>query len=165
MALGLTGAGDITGGTFNRPLLRVHLSANQSIGDNVTTTIQFDQVSVDTNSCYSTSPYKFTPNVAGYYYIHCQAHMGQDGGSSDVHFSQLNIQKNGNDTIASSRQNPANDAEDQGASHACSTITYMNGTTDYVLANGRVDCGTSQPEIFYGSSAETTQLSAFRLHA
>ena len=91
MALGLTGAGDITGGTFNRPLLRVHLSANQSIGDNVTTTIQFDQVSVDTNSCYSTSTYKFTPDVSGYYFVHAKAHMGQDGGTSDVHHTLLEI--------------------------------------------------------------------------
>ena len=164
MALGLTGAGDITGGSFNRPVVRAHLSAHQNIGDNVTTTIQFNQVSIDTNGCYDTNTYKFTPNVEGYYFIHLQAHMGQDGGSSDVQFSQANIEKNGNDIIASSRQNPANDAEDGGASHACSTITPMNGTTDYITFTGRVDTGSSVTEIFHGNTAECTQFTAFRLH-
>ena len=165
MALALTGAGDITGGTFNRPVVRAHLSAHQNIGDNVTTTIEFNQVSIDTNSCYDTNTYKFTPNVQGYYFIHLKAHMGQDGGTSDVHFTQANIVKNGSDLIASSRQNPANDAEDGGASHSCSTITPMNGTTDYITFTGRVDTGSNQTEIFYGNTAEVTQFVAFRLHA
>ena len=165
MALGFTGAGDITGGTFNRPVVRAHLNAHQGVGDNVTTVIQFNSVTIDTNSCYSTSTYKFTPDVSGYYFVHAKAHMGQDGGTSDVHHTLLEIVKNSSNIIAQSRQNPANDAEDGGASHSCSTIIDMNGTSDYLQFMGKVDTGSTQTEIFYGNGSEVTQFCAFRLHA
>ena len=93
MALGFTGAGDITGGTFNRPVVRAHLNAHQGVGDNVTTVIQFNSVTIDTNSCYSTSTYKFTPDVSGYYFVHAKAHMGQVGGTSDGHRTIRNSKK------------------------------------------------------------------------
>ena len=77
----------------------------------------------------------------------------------------LEIVKNSSNIIAQSRQNPANDAEDGGASHSCSTIIDMNGTSDYLQFRGKVDTGSTQTEIFYGNGSEVTQFCAFRLHA
>ena len=92
MALGLTGAGDITGGIFNRPLARVHLSSNQGVGDNSTTTIQFDQVSIDTNSCYNTSTYRFTPDKQGYYYFAVTMHGGITEGNSSANVNDSTVE-------------------------------------------------------------------------
>ena len=167
MALGLTGAGDITGGTFNRPLARVHLSSNQGVSDNVVTIIQFDQVSIDTNSCYDTNTYKFTPNVQGYYYFAVTLHSGVDGSNSDgnVNDMQVDIFKNGSDVIGTFKTNPVNGAPDLASSHHCETITPMNGSSDYVEFRGKVNTNSSATEVFFGDSSERTHFIAFRLHA
>jgi len=167
MALGLTGAGDITGGTFNRPLARVHLSANQGVSDNVATVIQFDQVSIDTNSCYDTNTYKFTPNVQGYYYFSVTMHGGITDGNTaaNINDSRVEILKNGTDLIARFKTNPRNDAPDLAMSHHCETITPMNGTSDYVEFRGAINTATTATEVFFGDSFESTHFLAFRLHA
>ena len=168
MALGLTGAGDITGGTFNRPLARVHLTSDQVVSDAVTTVIQFDQVSIDTNSCYSTSTYRFTPNVQGYYYFAVTMHGGVSEGNTDanVNDSHVDILKNGTDIIARFKNNPKNEAQDLKGSHHCETITPMNGTTDYVQFRGTINTSASgTTEVFQGDASESTHFIAFRLHA
>ena len=168
MALGLTGDGDITGGTFNRPLARVHLTTDQIVSDAVTTVIQFDQVSVDTNSCYSTSTYRFTPNVQGYYYFSVTMHGGITEGNADanVNDSMVDIMKNGTDVIARFKNNPRNADPDYKDSHHCETITQMNGTSDYVQFRGNINTASSgTTEYFQGDSSESTHFLAFRLHA
>tara|TARA_B100000424_G_C22871230_1_gene463938 strand:- start:573 stop:1076 length:504 start_codon:yes stop_codon:yes gene_type:complete len=167
MALGLTGAGDITGGIFNRPLARVHLSSNQGVGDNSTTTIQFDQVSIDTNSCYNTSTYRFTPDKQGYYYFAVTMHGGitEGNSSANVNDSTVEILKNGTDIIARFKANPQNSSPDLATSHHCETITLMNGTSDYVEFRGNINTNSSATEVFFGDSSESTHFVAFRLHA
>ena len=167
MALGLTGAGDITGGTFNRPLVRAHLTSNQGVADNVLTVIQFNQVSIDTNSCYDTNTYKFTPNVQGYYYIGVTLHSGVDGSNSDgnVNDMKLDIFKNGTDIIARFKTNPVNGSPDLASSHHCEVITPMNGSSDYIEFRAAVNTNSTATEVFFGDSYESTHFIAFRLHA
>ena len=52
---------------INYPMFQVHLESTQSISNNTTTIVQFDEVDFDTASCWDSSNYRFTPNVAGKY--------------------------------------------------------------------------------------------------
>jgi hypothetical protein len=51
------------------PAFSAYASGGQSLSAGVETKIQFNNKDFDTNTCYSTSNYRFTPNVAGYYQI------------------------------------------------------------------------------------------------
>lgn len=89
-----------------------------SITANTWTKLQFNTEQFDTNNNYdSTTNYRFTPTVAGYYqfnFVNAQLVAGA---------GYLSIYKNG-----------ASGANQYGASAnpSGSTVLYMNGSTDYV---------------------------------
>ena len=49
------------------PAASVRLSANPTVATGTWTKMQFNTEVFDTNNCFDTSTYAFTPNVAGYY--------------------------------------------------------------------------------------------------
>ena len=49
------------------PAFSAYTLSIQSVSNNTNTKIVFDVKEYDTASCFSTSTYRFTPNVAGYY--------------------------------------------------------------------------------------------------
>lgn len=95
--------------------------ASQSISDTTLTIVQFTTVAFDTASCYSTSTYRFTPNVAGYYWFSftSSATVGMTGETFAY------ISKNGAGALV----------YDISATSAWSlsggTLYSANGTTDY----------------------------------
>ena len=58
-----------TGVAGTGPAFIATASANQAITADTATKINFNTVSVNLNSNYNTSTYRFTPTVAGYYQI------------------------------------------------------------------------------------------------
>jgi hypothetical protein len=109
----------------NMPAFSAYLSANQTITSNVNTKIAFDTEQFDTNSCYNTTNYRFTPNVAGYYFINLNFWTG----SATPVVSRYNgkIYKNGSEFFR------INDLlTGYGTVGGC--LMYLNGTTDYVEA-------------------------------
>jgi hypothetical protein len=97
----------------------------QSFSASVWTKIQFTTEQFDTASCYdNTTNYRFTPNVAGYYYVTVSA---GHGGSNNIVLGA--IYKNG--TYYQYATAPSlNAAYDPVA--CVSAIIYLNGSTDYV---------------------------------
>ena len=77
---------------LNYPIFQVHLDSTQSISNNVTTTVQFDNVDFDTASCWDSSNYRFTPNVAGKYLFYKNISLDN---SSGVYYMSSEIRKNG----------------------------------------------------------------------
>jgi hypothetical protein len=79
------------------PSFRAYQSSAQTLANGTFTKISFDTEVFDTASCYdNTSNYRFTPNVAGYYYI---KGMVRFAGTSDGKVLVARIYKNGsNDT-------------------------------------------------------------------
>ena len=81
----------------NRPVVRVDLSADQSIVDVTWTKVQLDTIVTDTDSAYdATTNYRFTvpSNKAGLYQISAMA--GYDvGANTNLVRNILQIQKNG----------------------------------------------------------------------
>jgi hypothetical protein len=108
------------------PSFSAYLDTNQSISSGVYTKVQFNAELWDTNSCYSTSLYRFTPNVAGYYQFNLTYNFNPVPSNELV----LVLYKNGSGTnflwytagITSIYRTTA------------STMAYANGTTDYFEA-------------------------------
>ena len=79
-------------GGANTPAFQAARTTNQSIANNAFTKIQFQTENFDTNSTYDKDTnYRFTPGVAGKYYIYTQVQMA--GLSADLYI--VNIYKNG----------------------------------------------------------------------
>lgn len=115
--------------------------SNQSITSTTNTKVQLNTEEFDTANCFdSTTNYRFTPNVAGYYQISGQVEV--DGTS--VTRVNCSIWKNG------SQYKISNDGVMTAAYRAVvSCLVYLNGSTDYVELYG-YGVGTSL--VFYNSS-------------
>jgi hypothetical protein len=107
---------------------------DQSISSGVPTLVTFDSTLFNEGSCYSTSTNRFTPNVAGYYYI--LASVGPQMGSVSAN---MYIAKNANITDQGLRNAGGylniryfTTSGTQNYIFQGSAFTYMNGTTDYI---------------------------------
>ena len=67
-------------------------TAGQSISASTRTVMQYNNETFDTHGCYDTSTYRFTPTVAGIYYLHASTRVSS---STDSEIFDLEIRKNG----------------------------------------------------------------------
>jgi len=118
-----TGTVITTGSTFGStgPAFRAHLSTTQTISTGVVTKYAAATEVFDTNSCYDTTLYRFTPNVAGYYKIGFGNWWDSLTGVSNAR-----IYKNGSATLTRYEYSSG------GSTQTIDGVLYMNGTTDYV---------------------------------
>lgn len=112
-----TGTAMVSG---NMPAFSAYSANTQSVSNNVWTKIQVNTEDFDTNSCYDTTNYRFTPNVAGYYLL-----MGAVYPSSATSQSSISFYKNG--SLTKVFYFPLSDT-----TGTASTLFYLNGSTDYV---------------------------------
>jgi len=109
------------------PAFSAYMSADQSISTNTWTKVQFDSEAFDTNSNFdSTTNYRFTPTVAGYYQINFRSRTV--GTSSTATY--YTIYKNGS-AVGINAAALATNAGFQSMQIA-SGIIYFNGSTDYI---------------------------------
>ena len=104
-------------------------TSQQSFSQNTHTKIQFNAESYDTANCFdSTTNYRFTPNVAGYYQINMGVSFSGVNASTT---KELTIYKNGSASalIFSSAGSGTPGAT---CTFNGSDLIYFNGTTDYV---------------------------------
>lgn len=126
----MTGNLNITGGTLqiggnqavNGPAFSAYrATSNQSVTTATYTKVQFNAKEFDTANCFdSTTNYRFTPNVAGYYII-CLS-LNTTNATSGAYAT---IYKNG------SLYTESGSAASSGGP-SITTVIYFNGTTDYV---------------------------------
>ena len=104
------------------PAFYAYVPSDQSISSGAFTKIQFGAEIFDTNNCFdSTTNYRFTPNVAGYYQFNIATY--NNGSPSRM---LLAIYKNGSAYMRVYDGNVA------GYMSQGSALIYMNGSTDYV---------------------------------
>lgn len=106
---------------------------NQSVSSSVFTKAQLDAEMFDTNNCFdSTTNFRFTPNVAGYYYLTGKIDFYGSGGT--ITAVQAAIYKNGLNYAT------GNFIASPGTEAGClvSNVVYLNGSTDYVELYGHV---------------------------
>ena len=121
LATGLAGTG---------PAFRAYQDSNQTITLNTTTVVNLAAETFDTASCFDTSTYRFTPNVAGYYSLY-----GHIAWNSTAATTSLSIFKNGSEANRGTQDVSTPYGE-------VSCFVYLNGSTDYV--DLRVNGSTTQ---------------------
>jgi hypothetical protein len=131
-----TGTIITTASTFGGtgPAFRAYRNGNQTISAATGTKIAFNAEDFDTNSNYdSTTNYRFTPTVAGYYQINANAGFTTGSG-------QLNIYKNGSNyqTGVEVTYNAS-----MGGHFSINDLVYLNGSTDYIEIYTYLTTGTT----------------------
>jgi hypothetical protein len=110
-------------GVGGTPAFSAYQSSAQTLSSSTYTKLQFQTEEFDTSSCFdSTTNYRFTPNVAGYYLFSTSFTV-----AAFLAQNQLAIYKNG----AIFKQGFNNSGSGQ---PNMSALIYMNGSTDYVEA-------------------------------
>ena len=110
------------------------------------TKIPFANEIVDTNNCFDTTNYRFTPNVAGYYFCYFKMLFYANPGSDDMKSGLVQFYKNGNATV----HNGNNGYYRNGAGlyyflqPQVSYYVYLNGTTDYIEAWGFMESSSGR---------------------
>ena len=132
--------GTVTGaGGVNTPAFAVNIDAHQTINNTTDTVIAMNQATLDTDSAFNLSTYRFNPQVAGKYAIYLTMVAFADA-NSRLQTTFCQIRKNGaaiNDsTGAVEVDSSANNGKKMGVnSHA---IVTLNGSSDYVDFNSFV---------------------------
>jgi len=129
----------------NMPAFNVYQGTAQSVTSGVYTKIAFTVENFDTANYFdSTTNYRFTPLIAGYYQINLVVY----GTGTATNYIQGSIYKNGTsfvNTLAAPQQTANGTA-------ATSAVIYLNGSTDYIEGYGVVSA-SSGPTI--GSTGQT----------
>jgi hypothetical protein len=116
-------------GTLNAagPAFNAYLTATQNVSASTFTKVQLNAELFDTNNNFdSTTNYRFTPTVAGYYFFQGSFIAQQVSGTGSVALAA--IYKNGTNIS----QNELTSTFSSGLTMQTSILAYMNGTTDYV---------------------------------
>ena len=142
----------------NEPAFLAYLSSNQTVSNNTVTKISCDTELVDTNGNYDTSNYRFTPTVAGTYFIYGSTMTSTD--ASALSFAQAIIYKNG----AYASENTIDFRGGSGGANNTiftSVITSLNGSSDYVELFGRIN--SSSNHRFQGGSFPINYFGGYKL--
>ena len=132
-----SGTANNFGGT-NTPAFLAYRSSDQTIPTSTQTVVAYDTEVFDTNSLYSTSTYKFTPNVSGKYFVYAQT-ASNIGNDFDVWETQ--IYKNGTSGTAIAFSGGRHENKD---SFHTSAVVDMNGSTDYLTVTCFHNKGTTE---------------------
>ena len=116
----------------NGPAFSAYQSSAQTLGSATLTKLQYQTEEFDTGNCFdSTTNYRFTPAVAGYYQVSAYFEVGV---SPTGMF--LALYKNG---AAVKRGTNINSSFAFGVS--LSALVYLNGSTDYIEMYGFLGAG------------------------
>jgi len=132
----------------NQPAFSAYNTTNQTISNNTVTKVALQGEVFDTANCFdSTTNYRFTPNVAGYYQLNATAKMQNPLASGTIAITFI---KN-TSTYLGECQSPTNSGYN--VAPVLSYLAYFNGTTDYVELYVTQVTGSSQTVVANGTIA------------
>jgi hypothetical protein len=120
----------------NMPAFSAYVSSSTSVANAVPTKIIYATKDFDTNNNYNTALSRFTPTVAGYYYITGYCYIGAPIGVSNP---TMSIYKNGSAFASQIHTNPSGAYDLSGIS----SLVYCNGSTDYIEIYLNQDTGSA----------------------
>lgn len=118
-----------TGSTFagTGPAFSAYPSTNATISTATSTKVILNTEDFDTASCFdSTTNYRFTPNVAGYYQVNLVTTTTQIASSNTNTY--VILYKNGSSYKNGGNQNTSG----QPGNSSWAGLVYLNGSTDYL---------------------------------
>jgi hypothetical protein len=158
-ATGLPQAGLAAGVAGNGPAFSAYGGSSYSITSGVNTKVQFNNERFDTASCFdSTTNFRFTPNVAGYYQVNYIARFVATAPS----IAYVMLFKNGSVYIVGNQIMGISAGTNFDL--PASELVSMNGTTDYLEVYLNVG-GSSISINDTGGSTFTSQFSGFLARA
>lgn len=127
--------GTITGATSLDPSFHAYNPQNGSIASGTDVVISNNTELFDSSSAYDTTTYKFTPQVAGYYFLYSNIRYQ----SGDAQFDRINlvITKNGSAILA------ARNGHQDYTTCNVSGIVQANGSSDYFQMTSYHNKGSS----------------------
>jgi hypothetical protein len=118
-------------GLIAGPAFSVYRNGTQSVAVGANAKIQFNTEVFDTHGCFdSTTDYRFTPTVAGYYQVSANVRFTSVSGAQVCNAS---VYKNGANYGGGSQM--VGDSFGQ-SDRASNLLVYMNGSTDYLEVFG-----------------------------
>jgi hypothetical protein len=144
------------GAELNTPAFKAVLSGTQSISTVTGTVMALATEQLDTDNCYNTSNYRFTPTVEGYYLFVVSGLIYY--GNAAGEYGDIAVHKNGTKVIANRNSQSGNMQLSENVRAV--GITHMNGTSDYVDAQIYHQYGTSKD---LDSNEDYTYFMGFRI--
>jgi hypothetical protein len=140
----------------NTPAFQAYLSSDQTVSSGTETKIQLNTEDFDTDNAYdNSSNYRFTPQVAGKYFVY--ATVRGNAGSSSLDLEMTAIYKNGSSFVENQIDFRANDALLAGIT--VTAFIDMNGSSDYLECYARCLGGTT----IKGESTRPSVFGAYRI--
>ena len=121
----VTGTAMVSG---NMPVFSAYVGTAQVVSSGTFTKVACNVEEFDTASCYDTSTYRFTPNVAGYYQFNGQTENTTGGGLRIF----VQFYKNGSEIKRGNDLGLPSGNWGNGGGMVANALVYCNGTTDYV---------------------------------
>ena len=136
------------------PAFYAYRNGNIAISNSVSNKVPLNAEIFDTANCFdSATNYRFTPNVAGYYWLSAAINLETSSSPSQITRALPTINKNGTENLRGiDLIGPTN-------SVLVSGLLYLNGTTDYVEVFIYTE-GATTPRI-NGTSSGLTHFSGF----
>ena len=142
------GAGNVTvnaAAMKNTPAFSAERSSDQTITNVTNTTVLFDNEYYDSSSAYDTSTGKFTPQVAGKYFVNANVKM-QTGTNSNLSYVLTEMYKNSTIIASDVQDNRSNYGRKNTGD--VTAIVDMNGSSDFILIQAFIaevsDTGTAR---------------------
>ena len=138
-------AGDTVSGPFtNVPAFEAYLSSDTSFSSSTHTKINCNTEVYDSDGCYDTSTYRFTPTVAGKYFVYGQARI--ECGTAQYDLGGVHIYKSGTRVAQFGFKHQDNNLTSK-ASPNGSIVLDMNGSTDYLELYVYANDSSGSPEL------------------
>tara|TARA_B100000900_G_C20159824_1_gene545424 strand:- start:24 stop:584 length:561 start_codon:yes stop_codon:yes gene_type:complete len=154
------GSGDVQSNFLN-PAFEARLNSAQDIGDAVDTKIQYNNEIFDTDNCYDNSTnYRFTPTVAGKYFVYGYAYLDTQA-SSNFDQGRLYIFKNG--SIYTQSTNNMGDNFPEAMTIQVQSIIDFNGSSDYVELYAWINDTSGTPRVRGDSTNKFAAFGAYRI--
>ena len=145
---------------INTPAFEAYLDNDATLSNDTSTLVTFDVEKFDTASAYNTSTGKFTPQVAGKYFIYGSIAGQSQVNNGNLYKSQTIIYLNGSAyRFADMMLESNSDNVSRRMSVPISSVLTLNGSSDYVqiYANiqtrtgGDVSIDTGDDRTFFGA--------------
>jgi hypothetical protein len=125
-----------------KPAFFAFKNANQSIANDTDTLVSFQTEVLDTDSCFdNSSTYRFTPTVAGKYFIFATLEFNGSG-ANDVRDVALRFNRNGTYLNYNGGWDNYSSSSARVITVTHTTVVDMNGSSDYIAVYGRMVAGT-----------------------
>ena len=144
------------------PAFHAYKSSNSNLTDDVTSKISIDTELFDSNGKYDVGNYRFTPTVAGKYFIYGQVNLSCNAGEQ-YHFGAIIIYKNGSEYSRNVIDPNNNSAGKHNLVTPSIGMIIDFNTTDYVEIYAIADVGAGTPNVTGDSSASQTFFGGYKM--